>query len=248
MTSLSDAISFLSSNFGEAASSRCFTKESPVNGRLSPIEAEKRIIREIQVLVKIVLPLAGRIRAPALYTEIPMKTVFLVGLAAFTAALHAQSAGNPILSESRANYNQIKTNLTGMAEKMLAENYDFKPVPEIRSFGELMAHIADAQMRTCSSLNGSAKNADAASKKTKDEIVAALKASFAECDAAWEGTNEGNATQMIAGRGGQRSRAGTLIFISVTHNNEEYGYGSLYLRLKNVVPPSSDRGTGGRKQ
>src|SRR5690349_2144530 len=126
-----------------------------------------------------------------------MKTAFIL-LTAFTAAIHAQTGGNPVLSESRANYNQIKTNLIGMAGKMPAENYDVKPVPELRSFGELMAHIADAQMRTCSSLSGEAKNADAASKKTKDEIVTALKASFAECDAAWEGTNEGNATQMIA--------------------------------------------------
>ena len=179
-----------------------------------------------------------------------MKTASLV-VVAFASALNAQTppAGNPVVSESRQSYNQIKTNLIAMAEKMPAENYDYKPVPEIRAFGELMAHIADAQMRTCSTLNGQAKTADAASKKTKDELVAALKASFAECDAAWEGTNEANALQMIAGRGGQRSRAGTLIFMTVTHNNEEYGYGSLYLRLKSVVPPSSDRGgMGGRKQ
>jgi hypothetical protein len=91
--------------------------------------------------------------------------------------------------------------------------------------------------------------ADAASKTAKDDLVAALKASFAECDAAWDATTEANALSMIAGRGGQRSRLGSLIAISVIHNNEEYLYGSPYLRLKSVVPPSSDRGgMGGRKQ
>lgn len=178
-----------------------------------------------------------------------MKTASLILALAFAAsALNAQT-GNPMVAESRQAYNQIKTNLIAMAEKMPAENYDYKPVPEMRTFGALMAHIADAQMRTCSAINGAPKTADAASKTAKDDLVTALKASFAECDAAWDGTTEANALSMIAGRGGQRSRLSSLIAISIIHNNEEYGYGSPYLRLKSVVPPSSDRGgMGGRKQ
>src|ERR1017187_2826173 len=127
-----------------------------------------------------------------------------------------------MVAESRQAYTQIKTNLIAMAEKMPPESYDYKPVPEIRAFGELMAHIADAQMRTCSTINGAPKTADAASKKTKEDLVAALKAAFAECDAAWDGTTEANALSMIAGRGGQRSRLSSLIAISIIHNNEEY--------------------------
>jgi hypothetical protein len=149
-------------------------------------------------------------------------------------------AGNPVVSEARSAYNQIKTNLTGMASKMPPESYDFKPVPEIRAFGELMAHVADSQIGTCSALRGARKTGDAASKKTKDEIVAALKASFDECDAAWEATTDANALEMSTGGRMQRSRVGTLISNTV-HNNEEYGYGCLYLRLKGIVPPSSDR-------
>ena len=61
--------------------------------------------------------------------------------------------------------------------------------------------------------------------------MAALKASFAECDAAWDATTEANALSMIAGRG-QRSRLSSLIAMTIIHNNEEYGYGALYLRLK----------------
>ena len=70
--------------------------------------------------------------------------------------------------------------------------------------------------------------------------MAALKAAFAECDTAWDATNEGNAFQMISGGGGQRSRVGTLTRNTVSHNNEEYGYGAIYLRLKGLVPPSSE--------
>jgi uncharacterized damage-inducible protein DinB len=176
--------------------------------------------------------------------------ILTISLALGASALYAQGsaapAGNPAVTEARQAYNQIKTNWTGLAAKMPAESYDFKPVPEIRSFGELVAHVADAQMNYCSTAAGQAKRGDAATKKTKDDLVAALKASFDECDAAWEGTTEANAMQLMGGGRMQRSRLGTLIN-NTTHDNEEYGYGAVYLRLKGIVPPSSDRsGMGGR--
>jgi uncharacterized damage-inducible protein DinB len=163
----------------------------------------------------------------------------LLSLAAASLALQAQTP-NPTVAESRAAYDQIKNNIVRMAEKMPADAYDYKPVNEVRTFGALMAHIADAQTRFCSMVNGQAKTPDASSKKTKDEIVAALKASVAECDAAWAATNDSNAfTMMTAGRG-QSSRLGILIRFTVAHDNEEYGYGAMYLRSKGIVPPSSD--------
>lgn len=169
-------------------------------------------------------------------------TISAIALLAGT--LNAQpptpSSGPPQVAEPRQAYNQIRGNLLRMAEKMPAEEYSFRPAPEIRSFGELMAHIADSQMRTCSMVNGQQKPAEASSRKTKDEIVEALKTAFAECDAAWDATNEGNAFQMMAAGRGQRSRVGILMGNTVTHNNEEYGYGAVYLRLKGIVPPSSE--------
>jgi uncharacterized damage-inducible protein DinB len=167
--------------------------------------------------------------------------------AASVLAAQAPPAAPSFLNESKQAYTQVKNNLIRMAEKMPAENYSFKPVAEIREFGALMAHIVDAQMRTCSAMNGEAKNVDAASKKTRDEIVEAMKASFVECDKAWEGTTDANAMTVATGGRGNRSRLGTLVMMTVTHNNEEYGYAALYLRLKGVVPPSSDNaGRGGR--
>jgi hypothetical protein len=70
--------------------------------------------------------------------------------------------------------------------------------------------------------------------------VDALAASFKECDAAWDSISDSNATDMV----GQRSKLGTLI-LDVVHSNEEYGYMSIYFRLKGIVPPSTDR--AGRK-
>jgi uncharacterized damage-inducible protein DinB len=175
-----------------------------------------------------------------------LRTSALTTLALAAASFAFAQTPNPTVAEAKAAYDQIKNNIVRMAEKMPADDYNYKPVPEVRTFGELMAHIADAQTRFCSMVNGQAKTPDAASKKTKDEIVAALKASVAECDAAWAATNDSNAfTMMTAGRG-QTSRLGVLIRFTVVHDNEEYGYGSMYLRSKGIVPPSSDNAGRGR--
>jgi len=155
------------------------------------------------------------------------------------------AAGNPLMTEAKAAYTQIKNVLTAMAAKMPPEDYNFKPVPEIRSFGELVAHIADTQIGTCSALTGERKTGNAASKTAKADLVAALQASFDECDAAWSATTEANAFELTRGGRVPRSRLGTLINIITVHDNEEYGYMSVYLRLRGIVPPSSEN-TGGR--
>lgn len=154
------------------------------------------------------------------------------------APLHAQSA-NPLIAETRAAYNSVKGYLTRAAGAMPEEDYSFKPTPDIRTFAALLGHIADHQMSFCSTARGARKQGDASSKTAKPELVAALAASFAECDAAWDSVTDANAAEMV----GQRSRLGTLI-LDVIHSNEEYGYMAIYFRLKGIVPPSSDRARG----
>jgi uncharacterized damage-inducible protein DinB len=154
----------------------------------------------------------------------------------------AAPGGNPLVAEAKQAYNQIKANITGMADKMPAEAYDFKATPDVRTFGATIAHIADTQMRTCAGIMGEQKSVDAASKTAKADLVAALKTSFDECDAAFNATNDSNAQMVTGGGRMQRSRLGSLIQMVVMHDNEEYGYLSVYMRLNKLVPPSSDRG------
>ena len=154
------------------------------------------------------------------------------------AALQAQTAG-PMSTELKQMYTGLKTNLIKMAEKMPEENYSFKPTPEIRSFGQLIGHIADSQARTCSSVNGEAKNLGASSKTSKADLVAALKESFAICDTAYDALTDATAGEMVKTARGQRSKLGALAG-NVSHSNEEYGYTSVYMRLKGIVPPSSE--------
>jgi hypothetical protein len=159
-------------------------------------------------------------------------------------SLAAQSA-NPLSAEARWSYNSIKNNLLKLADKMPADKYSFRPVPEVETFARRIAHIADANMFVCSGLNGQQKRLGAASKTSKDELVAALKESFAYCDGVFQSLTDAKAVELVSSRLGgpfppepTRSRLATLYNL-IRHSNEMYGYMAVYLRLNGVTPPTS---------
>ncbi len=168
------------------------------------------------------------------------KIVILTALS--VSALIAQDA---LSNEARQAWSRTKGNLIGAAEKMEEANYDFKPAAESQSFKVLVAHTADSAMGTCSAYNGERKQLGAAAKTTKAELVEALKAGLAECDTAYGSLTDAKATEMIEGRGGQRSRLGTL-YGNTIHLEHEYAQMAVHLRLKAVVPPSSEGRMGGK--
>lgn len=152
---------------------------------------------------------------------------------------------NPLSAEVRWSYTSIKNNLLKLADKMPAEDYGFRPTPDVETFARRIAHIADANMFVCSGLNGERKQLGARSKSSKAELVAALKESFAYCDHVFDALTDATAVQMVSSRLGgpfppepTRSRLATLYNL-VRHSNEMYGYMAVYLRLKGVVPPTS---------
>lgn len=165
--------------------------------------------------------------------------IALLAALGLTATLRAQNPPTPV-SEAKQAYQRIKDNLLRMAEKMPEEHYSFRPVPEIRTFGELVAHIADNQVRGCSSVHGPQRQGTAASLTTKAELLEAFRASFADCDAAWETVTDETAAEVVQTARGERSRLGAMTVFILAHDNEEYGYMAVYLRLKGIVPPSSE--------
>ena len=169
-----------------------------------------------------------------------MKRYFVIVLvAAFAAALPLQ-AQNPLSTEAQQAWTRTQGNTDAAAERMHEESYSFKPAPESQSFGELVAHTANSAMGACSGANGASKQAGADAKGSKAAMVAALKAAMAECDKAYGALTDANATDMIEGRRGKRSRLGTL-YGNTIHIEHEYAQMAVHLRLKGLVPPSSDR-------
>lgn len=169
--------------------------------------------------------------------------MILMGVVA-AALLPAQ--GDPLSTEARQSWTRTKGNLLAAADKMPEENYTFKPAPESQSFRDLVAHTADSAMGVCSGYNGQRKPGGAASMTAKADLTGALKAAMDECDKAYESVSDAKATEMIEGRGGMQSRLGTL-YRNTIHMEHEYAQMAVHLRLKGVVPPSSE-GRGGAKK
>lgn len=146
-------------------------------------------------------------------------------------------------SEVLRSYSSIKPNVIKAAEKMPDADFQFKPTPEIRTFARIVNHITEAQLRTCSALNGTKFDATKVPSDTADKatILAGLKASFDECDKAYSALTETNVTEMIpSGPNGKRSRVG-FAWGNVSHDNEQYAELSTYLRLKGLVPPTAEK-------
>ena len=167
--------------------------------------------------------------------------IALTVLLTLGATLGGAQSTNPLIDEAAQNYGFVKNNLLRLAEKMPEDQYGFKPVPEVRSFGEAIAHAADSQAFTCALVNGEKSTVDAASRTTKSELVAALKTAYVICDVSMAALTDANMTEMV--RLGQstryRSKIGLLTGM-ISHANEQYGYTAMYLRLKGIVPPSSE--------
>jgi len=140
----------------------------------------------------------------------------------------------------------IRRNLAEAAANMPTEEYAFKPTPQVRSFGELVGHVASANFFFCSQAKGeqppSTTNYESVTGKAV--LVKALNDSLAYCDAAYNATTDSNFSQRVKtpGPSGDRETTrGAVLIFNTTHNNEHYGNIVVYMRLKGHVPPSTAR-------
>ena len=148
-------------------------------------------------------------------------------------------------------YAGIKTNFTAAAEKMSDADYSFKvgSMPEARTYGQLISHIAQSQFGQCSGLTGvpnpmAGKNLEQ-DLKTKAEITKALADSFALCDKAFADVTDASATEMVKAGPNEQTRAASLYGV-IVHGNEMAGTAYVYLRSKNIIPPPTERAQGMR--
>ena len=135
-------------------------------------------------------------------------------------------------------------------------NYSFKPTPEVRSFGEILGHVANAQFSYCSRIKGE-KNPnegnDFEKKTAKADLVKAINDSNAYCSAVYDTMTDAQALEPVAAPPAPAPAPGAqakpapppamkLRFLlgNVTHDQEHYGNLVTYLRLKGLVPPSSE--------
>jgi uncharacterized damage-inducible protein DinB len=145
--------------------------------------------------------------------------------------------------EMLRGYQNVQRDLAEAAEKMPDEHYAFRPTPDIKPYGQLVAHVALAQFRTCAMLKGEPsprKDEKEDASRTKAEAIALLKASAAYCDPLVSALTETTMTELT--KVGQNQAAKGLLPASlITHGMEMYGTMAVYLRLKGIVPPTTER-------
>jgi uncharacterized damage-inducible protein DinB len=152
------------------------------------------------------------------------------------------SSDNPFTAISKRNYERTKGILVRAAEKMPEENYGFKPVDTVRSYGQIIGHLADAQYLFCSTASGE-KNPGLNIEKTKTakaDLIAALKDGFAYCDKVYDSMTDAAALQTVKFFGNDAPKYAALT-INIAHNMEHYGNLVTYMRIKGIVPPTSEQ-------
>jgi uncharacterized damage-inducible protein DinB len=148
---------------------------------------------------------------------------------------------NPITTSEHGLYSYLSNAVIGAAGKMSEENYSFKPTPEVRSFGQLVGHVADANYMFCSQASGEANPSKGIekTKTSKADLVAALKDAVAYCNKAFDSMTDAKGSEMTQLFSFHLAKL-TLLSLNTAHTDEHYGNMVTYLRMKGIVPPTSE--------
>ena len=165
----------------------------------------------------------------------------IVFLLATSGAWAQTGASNPFLESSKGFYSEAKEDILRSADKVPQDKFGFRPTDSVRTMGQLFAHVADGQYEFCGAAAGKHddKNVEQTA-KTKADIVAALKAAFAYCDAVYAGMTDAKAAEMVPAFGGTKITRLSLLDGNVSHTMEHYGNLVTYMRIQGMVPPSSE--------
>ena len=159
----------------------------------------------------------------------------------------APTAGAIVVRIAQGGWAGAKRNIVESADQMPEADYTYKPVDTVRTFGQILAHVADSNYFYCARSKGEPPPVpDGTLEKTattKAAIVKALGESVAYCDAVYSALTATSAAELVKAGDNQIPRAQPL-FANVSHNAEHYGNLVTYFRMKKMVPPSTKREGG----
>jgi uncharacterized damage-inducible protein DinB len=141
----------------------------------------------------------------------------------------------------------VARNVVEAAEKMPEAEYAFQPTKEVRTFGGFIGHVTNAEFGYCARAKGEANPNKQDFEKVlgKAALVAGLKAAVAYCDAVYKMQTDASLSETITMGQSQQPR-GQVLIQNVSHSNEHYGNLVTYMRIKGLVPPSTERATTAR--
>ena len=158
----------------------------------------------------------------------------------------ASATTDAVTAVIRGGWDQAKGNIRESADQMPEADYAFKPTESVRTFGQILAHVAGANYEFCSAAKGekSPFGEDHFEKTatTKAAIVKALQESASYCDGAYAALTDASAAESVSMPFGMgKSPRVRALLMNVGHLQEHYGNLVTYLRIKGIVPPSSRR-------
>jgi uncharacterized damage-inducible protein DinB len=147
-----------------------------------------------------------------------------------------------LVTSSHDLFTHVSGLILRSADKIPEDLWSYQPTPEVRTIGQLFAHIADGSNHICALAVGGqpAPGSVEKSATTKADIVAALKREFAGCETDYATMTPETAVQTIDIGGGQKRTRIAEMDYEVAHTWEHYGNLVTYMRLKGIVPPSSE--------
>ena len=174
-----------------------------------------------------------------------MRALFVVLVAAFVSGstLLTAQGSQPIAQSLRTSWDGAKKNIVQSADVMPEANYGFKPVDTVRTFGQILGHVAGVNYAFCAAAKGEKPpHEEGAFEKlpTRAALIKAVGESMAYCDAALAAADDRKLAEMIDMPFGMGKAPRASVFImNIAHLNEHYGNLVTYFRIKGIVPPSS---------
>ncbi len=174
-------------------------------------------------------------------------SVVTLGVTARAQEMSKKEAPKPVASASQAvldQWNDIARKINAMAEDFPEDKYDFKPAPTMKSFAERLIHAAHANDFFINGVTGKKMPAMDDPKredfKTKADIVAFVKKSFADGEAAIKAKGDnGMSATVVDPFSNTQTRISDFAYGFIEHSGEIYGQLTVYYRVAGMVPPES---------
>src|SRR5579862_7949217 len=144
------------------------------------------------------------------------------------------NAPNPLTMTLSIFRSNMQDKIMKAAEAMPESKYSFRPTKDVRSFAEIVTHVADISYILCSNVKGEANPATAAAKGSKAEIMAHLKGAFDYCDGVYSGFTDAHLNDPADFFGDKTNK---MFILTQLANHDALHYGNLatYLRLNGLA-------------
>ena len=161
----------------------------------------------------------------------------------------APAAGDPLTTALKRQFEGVARNVKEAAEKMPADKFGFQPTKEQKTFAAQIGHVSNTHYMLCSRLKGeqNPNKEDFEKVAAKDAVVKGITGANEYCASVLSAANDKWMMELAAGMGGQQVPRAAIIAGNTSHSNEIYGTVVTYLRLNNIVPPSTERSQAPRK-